>query len=175
MKETWVDMLKYVVPALIVLATSYVVMKSFMSREITKAHLDYKLDNSKLITPLRLQAYERLVLLLERLTPESLFVRVFQPGMSTAQMHKALLAAVRNEYEHNLAQQVYVSDDAWDAVKTAKESILKLINVAAHSRKAKGGASEFSKVVMEAYNSVDYSLINKAITLLKNEISDQLF
>lgn len=175
MKDTWVDMLKYFVPALIVLATAYVVMKSFMEREVTKTRLDYKLNNSKLITPIRLQAYERLVLLLERITPESLFVRVFQPGMSTTQLHKALLAAIRSEYEHNLAQQVYISDDAWEEIRTAKESVLKLINTAAYSKRAQRGTQDFSKIVMEAFNSVETSPIQKAIETLKNEISEQLF
>ena len=79
MKDTWIDLVKYVVPALIVLATAYIVMKSFIDREVTKIRLDYKLNNSKLITPIRLQAYERLVLFVERISPETLFLRIFQP------------------------------------------------------------------------------------------------
>ena len=173
--ENLIEIVKYTVPAIIVLITAYVVMKSFMDREVTKARLDYKLDNSKLITPIRLQAYERLILLLERISPESLFVRVFEPGISPSQLHKALLTTIRSEYEHNLAQQVYVSDDAWDAIRTAKESILRLINTAASSKRAKSGTQEFSKIVLEAYNTVDHNPIDAAIELLKSEVSHQLF
>lgn len=173
--ETLIDLVKYTVPAIIVLITAYVVMKSFMEREITKARLDYKLDNSKLITPIRLQSYERLVLFLERISPESLFVRVFVPGISPVELHKALLSSIRSEYEHNLAQQVYVSDEAWESVRTAKESVLRLINTAAGSKRAKSGSQEFSKIVLEAFHTVDNNPIDAAIGLLKNEVSHQLF
>ncbi|MBN2894166.1 MAG: hypothetical protein JXL97_20010 [Bacteroidales bacterium] len=175
MKDTLLDLIKYFVPALIVLITAYVVMKSFMDREISKAKLEYKLNNSKLITPIRLQAYERLVLFLERISPETVFVRVYQPGMTTKQLHQALLATVRAEYEHNLAQQVYVSDDAWEAIRNAKESVLRLINTAATSGRAQASAQEFSKLVLEAYNTVSTSPTQNAIEILKNEISEQLF
>ncbi len=175
MKDTLIELVKYVVPALIVLATAYIVMKSFMDREITKARLDYKLNNAKLITPIRLQAYERLVLFLERIAPESLFIRILQPGMTTQQLHKALLTTIRSEFEHNMSQQVYVSDDAWDAVRNAKESVLRLINTAASSERGLKSSQDFTKIVIEAYNTVESSPTQNAIELIKNEISEQLF
>lgn len=173
--ETLLELLKYVVPALIVTLTAYLIMKSFMDREITNAKLEYKLNNAKLLTPVRLQAYERLVLFLERISPETMFVRVFKPGMTTKQLHQILLSSIRTEYEHNLAQQVYVSQDAWESVKNAKESVLRLINTAASSPKAQAGAQDFSRLVLEAYNTVDTNPTESAISLLKEEISEQLF
>ena len=175
MKDTWIDLVKYTVPALVVLLTAYAVMKSFLDKEINRAKIDLRLNNARIIVPVRLQAYERLVLFLERISPESLFVRIFQKGMSTDALHKALLKIIRSEFEHNLSQQVYVSEDAWEAVKTAKESVLRLINTAASSSKAKENAQEFSKIVIEAYNSVDSNPTDNAIEILKNEISEQLF
>jgi hypothetical protein len=175
MKETWIDLIKYTVPALVVLLTAYTVMKSFMDREVVNAKINLKLQNSKIITPIRLQAYERLVLFLERISPEALFVRVYQAGMSSEQLHKILLKTIRTEFEHNLSQQVYVSDEAWEAVRTAKESILRLVNTAASSERGKSNSQEFSKLVIEAYNSVENNPTENAIEILKNEIQEQLF
>ncbi len=172
---TIIELVKYVVPALIVLAASYVVMKSFMDNEITKTRLDFKLNNSKLITPVRLQAYERLVLFLERISPETILVRIYQPGMTTKDLHLQLLTTIRTEYEHNLAQQLYVSEEAWESVKNAKESVLRLVNTAASSKRAYAGPQEFSKIILEAYNAIETNPTSQAIELLKSEIAEQLF
>lgn len=175
MKDTWIDLIKYIVPALIVLLTSYLVMKNFLDKEINSAKLNLKISNAKIITPIRLQAYERLVLFLERISPESLFVRVFEAGMTPEVLHKSLLKTVRTEFEHNISQQVYISEDAWENIIIAKESVLRLINTAASSQKAKISAQEFGKIVIEAYNSVDNNPTQAAIEILKRELSEQLF
>jgi len=175
MKETILELIKYVVPSLVVMATAYLVMKAFMDRELSKSKMELKVNNSKIVTPIRLQAYERLVLFLERISPEILFVRIYKPGMTSEQLHKFLLQSIRNEYEHNLSQQVYVSDDVWEAVKSAKESVLRLINTAASSSRGKSNAQEFSKLVIEAYNAVENNPTENAVELLKAEIAQQLF
>jgi len=175
MKEAIIEILKITIPSLIVLVTSYLVMKTFIDRELNKQKQDFKINNSKLITPIRLQAYERLIMFVERISPESLFVREFTPGMTTQQMHMTLLNAIRSEFEHNLSQQIYVSEESWNEVKAAKESVIRLINTAALSSKGKEGTHEFSRLVIEAYNSVSNNPTEKAIEIIKKEIVDQLF
>ncbi len=174
MEETILEIVKYIIPALVVALTAYLMMKSFIDKEISRKKVDLKITNSKLITPVRLQAYERIVLFLERISPETLFVRLYKPGINTEQLHKIILQTVRNEYEHNLSQQVYVSEELWESVKTAKESVLRLINTAASSQKARENAQQFSKMVIEAYNTVDTKPTESAIELAKNEIAEQL-
>ncbi len=171
----WFEIVKLLLPSLAVLAASYMAIKLFLDRETQKQKLDLKIANRKIITPLRLQAYERLVLLMERISPENLLVRVYQPGMSAQEYHQALLLTIRSEFEHNLSQQIYVSDEAWEAVKAAKESILKLINLAATSERGKENAKEISRIVLEAYSSVEESPVDAAIKLLKQEIREQLY
>jgi len=96
MKDTWIDLLKYVVPAIVVALTAYIVMKNFLDKEITNSKINLKLGNAKIITPIRLQAYERLVLFLERISPESLFVRTFEAGMTIERLHKSII--FRNKF-----------------------------------------------------------------------------
>ena len=175
MKDTWIEIVKFSVPAILVMIAAYVVMKNFMDNQLNNAKINLKLANQKLITPVRLQAYERLVLFLERITPENLLVRVFQPGMTVQQFHNELLKNIRTEYEHNMSQQVYVSDDAWEAVKNAKESVLRLINTVASSEKGKASVQDFSRIALEAYNSVETNPTETAIEFLKAEIRQQIF
>jgi len=174
MKEIILDIIKFTIPSLVVLATAYLILRTFIDREVTKSRMELKLNNAKIVTPIRLQAYERLVLFLERIAPETLFVRTFKQGMTTEMMHKTILQIVRREFEHNLSQQIYISNEAWEAVKSAKESVLRLVNTAASSSKAQINAQEFSKLVIEAYNSVDANPTENAIDLLKAEIGEQL-
>jgi hypothetical protein len=147
-------------------------MRSFIEREKAQIRLQLRLENSKRLTPIRLQAYERLVLLMERISPEMLVPRVYQKGMTAEQFHYALITNIRKEYEHNLSQQIYVSYEAWQAVKNAKENIVKLINTAASDPGAKESVQKLSRVIVESYASVDTTPTDAAIEILKNEVQE---
>jgi len=77
---------------------------------------------------LQLQAYERLILLTDRIAMPNLIQRLNQPGVEARDMQSLLTQAVRQEFEHNITQQIYVSAEAWDAVRNYKEQNLLIIN-----------------------------------------------
>ncbi len=168
----WSETLKYILPSLVVFLSTYLVMRSFIEREKAQLRLQLRLENSKRLTPIRLQAYERLVLLMERISPEMLVPRVYQKGMTPEQFHYAMISTIRKEYEHNLSQQIYVSHEAWQAVKNAKENIVKLINTAASDAAAKESIQTLSRVIVESYASVDTTPTDAAIEILKNEVQE---
>jgi hypothetical protein len=128
------------------------------------------LNNQKLITPIRLQAYERMVLMLERISPQSLVLRTQKPNMTNQALQAALLKNIRSEFEHNMAHQLYISDKAWEMIKTAKENLLKLINQNAISIKSDGPAIQLSKNILEKMLDSDKDPTQKAILYLKSEI-----
>ena len=115
------------IPAFIIAFGAYYLIKTFLDNERKKQLLELKMKNSADLTPLRMQAYERLVLLMERLSPNSLILRVKQNGMSSEDLHNAMIREVISEYEHNITQQLYVSESTWKYVKSAKESVLNLL------------------------------------------------
>ena len=119
------ELLKLILPAGIVFLTTYYLVKSFLTNEQNKKKVDLKLANQEVITPIRLQAYERIVLFLERINPTSLVMRVEKTG-SSASFQGELLKSIRNEFEHNLSQQIYMSNKSWDAVLKAKEETIKI-------------------------------------------------
>jgi hypothetical protein len=80
------------------------------------------------VRPLQLQAYERLILLTERIALPNLISRVNQPGLNAREMQSLLTQSIRQEFEHNITQQIYVTAEAWDAVRNLKEQNLLIIN-----------------------------------------------
>src|SRR5437773_1527080 len=88
-----------VIPVLFVSVTTYYLIKHFFESEIQRRKAELKMGNRELITPVRLQAYERVVLFLERISPNSLVMRVFKNGMSSKLLQQELIKSIRSEYE----------------------------------------------------------------------------
>lgn len=106
--------------------------KRFIENEQKKTILEIqKIQESevrKVVTPIQLQAYERLVLFLERMTPNNLVLRCYQPQISTQLLKDVMIRNIRDEFEHNLSQQLYISPQAWAYIKNAKEDMINTIN-----------------------------------------------
>jgi hypothetical protein len=164
------EILKYTLPSLLVFVAAFFVMKKFLDNEYRKLLFELKRSNLKTITPIRLQAYERATLFLERINMENLITRVNQPGMKADQLQMSLVTSIRSEYEHNLSQQIYMSDDAWDAVKTAKEETVKIIHLSMARINGKGSALDLSKSIFELLEEEGTSPYIKAVTVIKKEV-----
>ncbi len=126
--EYVVDLLKIILPAGLVIYGMYIITVSFLKKEWDQKHLELKTKNIEVILPVRLQAGERLCLLLERITPNSLVRRINQGGLSATELHIQLIAEVREEFNHNLSQQIYFSDETWESIRNAVEQVITLIN-----------------------------------------------
>ena len=122
------------------------------------------------LLPCKLTAYERLVLFLERIKPESMVVRIQYPTMKAGDLHLMYIQQVREEFEHNVSQQIYVSEDLWRFVIAAKESLLQFINTCSESVPKDVPAVELSKILIEKYNETENPPIDIALVVLKNEI-----
>jgi hypothetical protein len=173
--QTLLEILKYTIPSLIVLAAAYFLLKLFLDKEAEKTQIQLKLDVQKITLPVRLQAYERLVLLLERIEPAGLLVRTNLPGMTASDLQSALVQAVRSEFEHNLSQQVYVSTKAWEMVRNAREETIKRINTSA--MKLAPGATSADLASLILINDMDASqpVVKEALDLLKSEVRTNFF
>lgn len=164
------EILKYTIPALIVMLST-VVTVYFMGR-MWKNYLagQQKIKNSEVTLPLRLQAYERMILLLERISPESLLIRVNKPGLTSLQLQSELLSAIRSEFEHNLSQQAYVSNRAWEVVRSTRNQITMLINKAAITSGSEISSTELSKRIIESLSNYPKNPVQDALEVIKNEL-----
>ncbi|PCH76777.1 MAG: hypothetical protein COB98_05285 [Flavobacteriaceae bacterium] len=119
--------ISYTLPALITGLTAAFVIKKFLANSDKRAILEMKRDSQKQLLPIKLQAFERMTLFLERIEPSKLLLRVAPNSTDKNQYRDYLIASIQQEYEHNLVQQIYISDQCWGLILTAKNSIIKLI------------------------------------------------
>ena len=169
--EIVADILKITIPALLVLLTAWLMLRNMIKNDQNKRRQELLLQSNKTITPIRLQAYERVVLFLERISLESLIVRVSSPDMSASQLHTALLNTIRSEFEHNLSQQIYISPQAWEVVKSAKSNTIKTINNEAEKLPLKSTGMDLTKRLFDNVVKIEKEPTRVAINFLKGEIA----
>ena len=99
--------------------------------------------------PLQLQAYERLVLLAERIAIPNLVSRTNQPGLSAREMHLLLLESIKQECDYNATQQIYVSPIAWEAIRNLKDQNMLIINQVAAALPPDASGTELSKMLLD--------------------------
>ena len=132
--------------------------------------LEVRSRSIETILPARLQAYERMALFLERISPQNLLIRLNNPGYSARDFQKILLDEIRSEYNHNVSQQVYISEEVWNQVKNAKEDLIILINEAASRIAIESTSIDLSKKIFEMVMDKKVDPIGHALTELKKEI-----
>jgi len=170
--DTTFELLKYTIPAIVVLVFTYLIINKLLTAEQARRKTETVLNNHKLITPIRMQAYERMVLLLERISIQSIVIRLQKNDMTTQDLQNALLKNIRSEFEHNIAHQLYISDKAWEMIKTAKEQLTRTINQTALQVKPDSAAINFSKLLLEKAMDTEKDPVRSAISYLKSEIRE---
>ncbi len=164
------EILKYTLPSLIVFLTVYYILKKYFENEARKRTHQTIIKNHEVITPLRLQAYERIILYLERISPESLILRVNKPGYTCKQLQTELLNTIRIEWEHNLSQQLYVTQKSWEVVKNAKANVIQQINVTADKVKGDSPSLNLSKAILSSVIDQEKIHTADAIKYIKEEM-----
>ena len=168
--EEFIELLKILLPSVVVFLTVYLVIRKYFDQQTKTQMKEIRAEAHKTILPLRLQAYERVVLFLERISPGSIVMRTYKPGMSAKLLQAELVRTIREEYEHNMTQQVYVSTNTWALVRNAKEEITRLINVSATHLGPDANGIELSQIIFETSAKIDKLPTDVAITYAKNEI-----
>ena len=130
----------------------------------SKPQVQKTADDNFLTKPLRLQAYERLVLLAERIALPNLISRISQPGLSAREMQFLLLESIKQEFEYNASQQIYVSEAAWNAVRSLRDQTLLMINSIAKSLPVDASASELNRQLMETMMQEEKAAIHTYAT-----------
>ncbi len=170
--DALVEILKIILPAGAVFAAAYFIVNKFIDNDQRRRDYELKKTAQATVLPLKIQAYERLVIYLERIHPNVLVVRVNKHGMNSHQLHQELIKAVKSEYEHNLSQQIYVSYSAWELVKTAKEEIVKLINISSTKVPHDHSSNDLAMMILNITANVDKKMPNEvALEFIKKEAS----
>ena len=176
-------MIHYLITTLAVLATLalagwifYLLVKRYFDNQQKERLLQMKIDERretlKVVTPIRLQAYERMALYLERISPNSLILRTFRPGMDIKTLQIAMTKSIRDEWEHNLSQQVYLTTESWNRIREAKEEMINLINGSAVKLPADADPTSLAGAIFESCAKSKIPT-DEAIEFMKNEIQER--
>lgn len=154
----------------------YKVAQTYFDNQQKTQMLQMKIDEHKeslkVVTPIRLQAYERMALYLERISPNSLILRTFHPGMDIKALQVAMTKNIRDEWEHNLSQQVYLSAESWNRIREAKEEMINLINGSAVKLSADADPTSLAGAIFESCAKSKIPT-DEAIEFMKNEIQER--
>jgi len=182
--EALVEIAKYTVPAIFIFAAVYFWTNRWYYVQNQKNNQNKITDdlvvpeisnpNSKTFFPLQIDAVQRLVLFLERVAPNNMVMRLLNPGLPARAFQQKLIDNIRSEYEHNLAQQVYVSTEAWEIVKQSKEEVVKIINMAATKLEDTALAGDLAQRIFEITAQLKNQPTDHAIEILKKELRSAL-
>ena len=168
--EKVVDLILYAVPALITGLIAYYFFKEHTKNEDGRRRFLLHKDIQVNTLPIRLQAYERMTLFLERITPAKLLIRV-SPTSSNKESYEALLIAnIEQEFEHNLSQQIYMSDECWNIINAAKNATIQLIRKASLLEKT-NTANKLREVILTEMME-KRAPSDVALSFIKKEISE---
>ena len=165
--ETVLEIVKYTFPALIVFLTVYFMMKYHYRNWYSIEMAKLRNESSKTTLALRLQAYERLALFCERISPENLLLRIKDKSMNGQELQNLLFLAIKQEYDHNLTQQVYVSEHLWSIIELSKNQVMQLISMSLDASHAKD-ADSFSDTLIRAID--EKNPIDMALMAIRKEV-----
>lgn len=172
---TWLsvilEIIKVTIPALIVFLTVYYLLKTYLDKQYQVKLLKFKQKQHGVTIPLRLQAYERLSLFCERITIPSLVLRLKQEDQNAAIFRVALLMTIQQEFEYNITQQVYVSDQLWQIIKISRDETVNIINGLAEKVDPKAPSKELAGVLLKYVEAQPSSALDKALIAIKKEAS----
>jgi hypothetical protein len=161
-----------VLPAGAVLFTVVLFLRKQSEKDLRNMQIELKKERQSFFLPNRVEAYQRAVLLMERISPNSLVMRLHNPGLPAKMMQSELLKAIREEYDHNVAQQIFISPKAWEMVRNSKEETIKIINIAGGQMSDVSMALDLSAKIFEITAEVGQLPTEITIEFLKRELQE---
>lgn len=163
-------LISIILPSAIVMFGMYLAIKTMLAKELEKKVVQLKAQSSETILPNRLQAYERMVLFLERISPNNLVIRTMDPESNAGMYQQRLLHEVREEFSHNFSQQIYMSDEAWFMVKSGMQAVNNLINEAGEATPESASAMDLANKIVQKLTEKGVDPTLEALSFVKKEI-----
>lgn len=152
----------------LMLTAVFVVLQKMLAADNRRRNVELLIKSRRVTLPLRLQAYERLLLFAERISPEILALRLQPEAPTNADLHAAIIAAVRSEFEHNLSQQLYVPQAVWQQITLAKNNVIRSINTLAMETPPANSSKQLAQRIIAHYVQTPPPT-QQAIAALKKE------
>jgi hypothetical protein len=166
------DIVKYIFAGMAIVGAAFYMVKPYLERDEKIQLLEFKKALNNQTLPLRLQAYERLVLFIERVNPANMLIRLHDPAYSAHELYSLVVEEIRNEYQHNITQQIYVSPRAWSVIKRVKEDTLGIVNNAIKSVPENSTGLELSKFILSSLSQLEDNPYEIGAGLLRKDLED---
>ena len=149
--------------------TWYFIRKDLQHYFKAKTPVAEKADSGQLLT-LRLQAYERMIVFIDRLNPSNLFLRLNEPGIAVHILHRLALQEIRTEFQHNVSQQLYINVESWNVLCRLKEDTIAMINHAVSLLPAEASGTDLSKKIVEHMVQLEQNPYELTVEIIKKDI-----
>jgi hypothetical protein len=169
------QILLILIPASLVLFGMYITVRSMIIGQNETKQIESKAESRKISLPMQLQAYERICLLLERISLQNILVRLNGKAINVGDFQQVLVSEIREEFNHNLSQQVYMSDAAWEQVKNTVEQTIGIVNEAANGLDTQANGIELSKKILNKVLTTDQNFNQNGLSFIKNEARTKLW
>ncbi len=166
----FVDVLKFVLAGTLIVYIAWQMIKSEIEKISQSKLLDLKRASLETTLPLRLQAYERLALFIERINPSNMLVRIHVAGTTVREIQQFLISEIRTEHQHNITQQLYVSTQAWAVMNRIKEDTISMVNNTAAGLSPEASSLELSKVILTHLSGLEENPYDAGLMLLKHDM-----
>lgn len=138
-----------IIPAGAVFMTAYYFIKREAEKDLRLMNIDLRKERQTHFLPLQTEAHQRAILLMERIHPNSLVMRHHNPGLPAAALQIKLIESIREEYDHNVAQQLFINPETWAMVKKSKDETIKIISLAGQQMNATSVGMDLSSKIFE--------------------------
>ena len=165
-----IELLSFTIPAIVTGFVAYYFFSLHTKNEERKMKLSMLKANQKLSLPIKLQAYERMTLFLERINPSSLVVRVHSINNDKNAYFTSLINTIEQEFEHNLSQQIYISEQCWSVIVASKNATIHIIKEAIENSSISNAQELREEIVKIVVNTS--SPTTAALSVLKQEVKD---
>jgi hypothetical protein len=166
---TITEIIAYTLPSLITGAVAYFLFDSHFKDQQNNRRWLLQKDKQSGTLPLRLQAYERMALFMERINPSQLLVRIAPHSEDKNEYQNFVIAQIEQEFEHNLTQQIYISDECWSIIVTAKNATIQMVRLATKNEKITDANSLREIIISDLLEKPSPS--SAALAFIKNEVS----
>lgn len=164
-----IELVSYSLPTLIMAFVAYSFFELYTKNETEKRNYLLQKDTKPDTLSLRLQAYERMTLFLERINPSQLLVRIAPISDNKNDYQNFVIAQIEQEFEHNLTQQIYISDECWSIIMTAKNATIQTILLATQNEKISDANQLRGNILKDLFDKPSPS--SAALAFIKNEVS----
>jgi hypothetical protein len=168
------EILKLTLAGVGVVYVAFYLLKPYLDKSEHLQLMELKKTISSQTLPLRLQAYERIVLFVERVNPSNMLVRLSGTDASAAELHGVVVSEIRNEFQHNISQQIYVSDRAWTIVKRVKDDTLSVVTNAVKALPADATGLDLSKTILAHLSHLEDNPYDIALKIIREDMEGLL-